>query len=268
MRGPMAPKPPVVEAPPKVAPVPPVPPVVEPVAAPVVMDVAPEAEVAPVANPPKPAPAEVALPPAAVKPAAKTIDDIDLLSELSLGIEELIRIEPKPVASAPAKAAAPMPPTVPPVVVAPPAAPSASVAPSAAPSTLVAPSAAPAPVVTDEVAAPVEPKKKVPMAPPVAPPEGIDRLEFLFEEAMFSEPSKDAPPVPPQVMPAVVAATEGPSSAPALGAAVEPMLDTAEAPPVLPADEPAPAAPRRQPVDELEEEMARLLAEISGQPKR
>jgi hypothetical protein len=53
-----------------------------------------------------------------------------------------------------------------------------------------------------------------------------------------------------------------------LGPAVEPTLDTAEAPPVLPADEPAPAAPRRQPVDELEEEMARLLAEISGQPKR
>jgi hypothetical protein len=296
------------------APVPPVAPVLEPMAPPIVKVEATDAKVEPVA---RPVPADVEVPPVVGKPAAKTIDDIDLLSELNLGIEELIRIEPKPIAGGQAKVAvaAPMPPAAsspvvtppvapaavvappaasspvvappvapaavvappvapaavvaPPVapatVVAPPAAPSFVVAPPAAPSTIVTSSAAPAPVIAD---VPVEPKKKkAPVAPPVAPPvsapEGIDRLEFLFEEAMFAEPGKATPPVPPAVM-----ASEGPSAAPVLGPAVEPTLDTADAPPVLPADEPAPAAPRRQPVDELEEEMARLLAEISGQPKR
>jgi hypothetical protein len=44
-----------------------------------------------------------------------------------------------------------------------------------------------------------------------------------------------------------------------------PSEPTGEAPAVAPPSRPAPAQP---PIDELEEEMAHLLAEISGQPRR
>ena len=189
----------------------------------------------------------------AVKSGPKSLDDIDLLSELNLGLEEFARLEPKPIAPIPAS---PTPMVMPPV----PSAPTVSATPgSAEVKSVEAP--APTPVVKAPKIPKVEPPPvKVPVstAAPEAP-QPIDRLEFLFEEAMLTGVSSEPVAAVPEVKLDAVAVPANEAAPIAVEAVVE-------APPVV-----APASPTvspKQAVDELEEEMARLLAEISGPQKR
>ncbi len=189
-----------------------------------------------------------------VKPAPKSLDDIDLLSELNLGLEEFVRLDPKSVVPAPPPVA---PIVLPPVPSAPVMSPPSI---SLEPKPIVDPAPAPAPVKAPKIPK-VEPPSVAAPVSTAAPeaPQAIDRLEFLFEEAMLTGVGSEPAVVVPEVK---LDAVPAPATAPAPVVSEE----TVVVPPITPAA--PPVSPPRQAVDELEEEMARLLAEISGQQKR
>ena len=169
-------------------------------------------------TPPKPEPAPVPAPvlaepaPAPVQPpraAPRTIDDIDLLSELDLVVADFARADHAPAAPAPQPAPAPAP--------------------------KIEPTFEPAP-------APAAP------AAPVAPvaPTDVALFEQRFSDSLNFGPVDEPAPQP----------------------VAEPAPAVHVEPPPLAEAEPEVPAQAKTPVDELEEEMARLLSELSGPMRR
>jgi hypothetical protein len=111
-------------------------------------------------------------------------------------------------------------------------------------------------------AEPVRPPE--PVAPVEPPPAPATNPALRRVEPRFTAPP--APPAPPPPAPA-----PAPRPAPAAPQAVAPVPPPAPAPAPAAVATPAPtpvAEPPAPPVDELEAEMARLLAELSGPPRR
>ena len=228
---------------------------------------------APVEAAPPPSPKEPPKPPIAFEPPvpipaslpelepaptpARPIDGIDLMADLDQVMTEHLRgeIAPTPPPSPPPSPAPSPAPVLEPVE------PAKSVA--------IDP---PAPVPTPEPP-PVEPTPIIePPPPPPVKAKAADRFDPTFEDA-FGEllggliSPKTEPVIPKPPAPAVKppAATE--IEPPAAVAPPEPAPEPEPAPAPAPAPVEPPPTPK-SPVDELEEEMNRLLSELSQAPRR